>query len=406
MTSRLTLPCYLAGMATSLFGNAAITIVLPWLVLERTGDPAAAGLVAALSALPGIPAAFFGGFLVDRLGRKVMAVFADIGSAIAVAALAIVDSLVGLNIGWFIALGVLGALFDVPGMTARESLMADVAQASGTGLDRVGALRGALMGLSTLLGPALAGWLLTFIPSVSIVWLTASCSAVAALTTAVMPLPRRSIASHHDDSVLAGLRYAKRTPGVSRLLLVCFGTAAVSAPLVSVILPAHFNASSQPGLLGLSLSVYAVGTILGAALYGTVFANRRWAAWLTVQLLLAGGAALVAILIGFWPVAVGMVGIGIASGLLGPITSVAVTERIPEGLRGRVLALFAISGTMAAPIGLGIVTTVLTVGPLALGAWTVVGGFVIVAIYSASSAELRHYIEAQEDPDADYQTAS
>ncbi|MGK2348009.1 hypothetical protein [Actinomyces sp. W5033] len=40
MTNRLTLPAYLVASAASLFGNAAIGVVLPWLVLERTGDPA------------------------------------------------------------------------------------------------------------------------------------------------------------------------------------------------------------------------------------------------------------------------------------------------------------------------------------------------------------------------------
>ena len=43
MTSKTTLPLYLTATAASLFGNSAIAIVLPWLVLERTGDPAMAG---------------------------------------------------------------------------------------------------------------------------------------------------------------------------------------------------------------------------------------------------------------------------------------------------------------------------------------------------------------------------
>ena len=403
MASRATLPGYLTGTAASLFGNAAIAIVLPWLVLERTGDPATAGLVTALSALPGLPAALFGGYLIDRVGRRRMAVLSDVGSALAVAALAVVDAVVGLDVGWFIALGVLGALFDVPGLTAREALLANVADASGTPLDRVGALRGTLYGLSTLAGPALAGWLLTAVPTVTVVWLTAACSALAALATAMMPLPRTAGPEHHDTSLLAGLSHARRNPAVLRLLLVSFGLAAVSAPLVSVILPAHFNATRQPGLLGLALSTYAVGTVAGSALYGTVFVGRRWGAWITLHTLLVVGAALIATLAGFWPVAGGMLGLGIASGLLGPLTSVCLTVRTPDGVRGRVLALFAASATVAGPLGLGIVTAALAAGPLSVGAWTVAAGCVVVAVGAVTSPRLRHYLAPKEVSDADHQ---
>lgn len=170
MTSRATLPLYLVSSATSLFGNASISIVLPWLVLLRTGDAAVAGLVAAASAMPSALAALIGGHLADRLGRRTITVLADVGSAVSVAALAVVDLTIGLSVPWFIALGVLGALFDVPGMTAREAMVADVARTSGVSLDRVAALRGALFGVSFLAGPALAGGLLALIPATNVVW--------------------------------------------------------------------------------------------------------------------------------------------------------------------------------------------------------------------------------------------
>lgn len=69
MTSRITRPLYLFASGTSLFGNSATSIVLPWLVLARTGDPAMAGVVAAASAAPSAIAALVGGHLVDRIGR-------------------------------------------------------------------------------------------------------------------------------------------------------------------------------------------------------------------------------------------------------------------------------------------------------------------------------------------------
>ena len=58
-TTKLTLPLYLGGAGLSLFGNAAIAIVLPWLVISRTGDPSAAAVVAAAAGIASVPATLF-----------------------------------------------------------------------------------------------------------------------------------------------------------------------------------------------------------------------------------------------------------------------------------------------------------------------------------------------------------
>lgn len=151
--SRIALPAYLGSSATSLLGNSAFGVVLPWLVLERTGDPAATGLVAAITAIPGIPAAFFGGYLIDKIGRRRMAIFADFCSAAAVAALPIVDALFGLDLGWFILLGLLSAVFDVPGAAAREALLGNVSEASDVSLDRLAAIATVFMKVNDAVEP-------------------------------------------------------------------------------------------------------------------------------------------------------------------------------------------------------------------------------------------------------------
>ncbi|RYI97094.1 MAG: MFS transporter, partial [Actinomycetales bacterium] len=109
-------PLYVLGGALSMLGNASIGIVLPWLVISRTGDLSVTALVATAAGVAAVPASLLGGRLADRFGARRVAVAADLGSASAVAALAVVDASVGLTVGWFVALGVVGALFDVPGM--------------------------------------------------------------------------------------------------------------------------------------------------------------------------------------------------------------------------------------------------------------------------------------------------
>lgn len=408
VNARLTLPLYLTATATSLFGNAAIAIVLPWLVLERTGDPALAGLVAAISAAPGAIAAFVGGHLIDRIGRRRMSVLSDIGSALAVAALALVDAAFGLNVGWFIALGVLGALFDVPGMTARETLLAGVAQTSGVSIDKVGALRGVLFGVSFLAGPAVAGLLLAVMPAIQVVWITAGCSAIAALAIAVMPLAKSEPTPDADASPLAGLGFIRRSAPLLALLVISLGSMVLVQPLLSVVLPAHFNALGAPDQLGLTLSAYALGTMIGAGVYGWVFRGRRWAAWVSAQVLYVISGVLIATLDGFWLVGAGMLVSGLGSGLLQPIIPVVLNQQVPDALRGRVFGTYSGLSMVVAPVGLGVMSAVLAGADLGVGAWVLAAGWVVVAAYSVLAPGLRGYIEAepvQEAPDADHQTA-
>lgn len=403
MTPKTTLPLYLTATATSLFGNASIAIVLPWLVLERTGDPALAATVAAVSAVPGAIAAFAGGHLIDKIGRRRMSVVSDIGSALAVAGLAIVDAAVGLDVAWFIALGVLGALFDVPGMTARETLLANVADTSGVGLDKVASLRGMLFGLSFLAGPALAGWLLAVLPAIGVVWVTAACSAIAALAIGVMPLRPTATAAATDASPLAGLTLIRRSRPLLAMLVVSLGTMLLVGPLLSIVLPAYFTTLAAPGLLGLSLSAYAVGTMAGSGIYGLVFGGRRWVAWVTANLLYVASGVLIATLGGFWLVAAGMLAAGLGSGLLQPITTVVLTEQVPDDLRGRVFGGYSALAMVAAPVGLGLMALVLGGADLGVGAWALAAGWAVVAAYALVAPGLRDYIRtAEEDAHADH----
>ena len=94
-------------------------ITIPWLILERTDSPAFAGLVAAISALPGILVSPIGGWMVDHIGRRAVSIGADILSAFSVATFPIVAATFGLSNLSILLIAVLGAVFD-PADIQRE----------------------------------------------------------------------------------------------------------------------------------------------------------------------------------------------------------------------------------------------------------------------------------------------
>jgi MFS family permease len=382
---------YFAADFTSLLGNSAIGLVLPWLVLVRTGDPAAAGLVAAASAAPGFLAAIVGGALIDRLGRRRVAILADVGSATAVALLPIVDATIGLSVGWFIALGVLGAVFDVPGMTARDALLPDVARASGMPIDRVSGIRESLFGASFLAGPLVAGAALAVLPDAAVLWLTAGCSALAALLTLALP---RAVGATPVEAgpqggwawLRDGLGALRGSPVALATTLLAVGSVFAISPLQGVVLPVLFQELDAPALLGLTLAVFAVGLIGGSLGYGALarrIGRRRVLATALVVSLVGLGAFAIAPIVPVAFAAAGCVGFGF--GVLNPMFPVLVAERIPEAARGRVLGLQNAGYLAAFPLGVLVAGFVVSTGGVQAGAiatalvWVVIVGFALVA---------------------------
>ena len=93
--------------------NGVVTIAIPWLVLQRTGSVTAAGLIAAMSALPGIIASPLAGWAVDHFGRRIVSIVSDVLSAISVAAIPLMAMVTDLNLAIILALAMLGAVFIV-----------------------------------------------------------------------------------------------------------------------------------------------------------------------------------------------------------------------------------------------------------------------------------------------------
>ena len=76
-------PVVLLETANFFYGvaNAIVLITIPWLVLERTDSPLAAGVVAAVSSVLGIFVSPVVGLMIDKLGRRFISVASDIFSA-------------------------------------------------------------------------------------------------------------------------------------------------------------------------------------------------------------------------------------------------------------------------------------------------------------------------------------
>lgn len=395
--SRLVLPLYLSAEGLSFLGNAMVGLLLPWLVIARTGDPAAAALVAAAAALTQVAATAASGPLIDRVGARRMAVVADLGSTASVAGLLLVDLLLGLTLPSILALAVAGAVFDVPGMTARQTLLPRVAERAEVSLDTTSAARQGMFGLSFLLGPAAAGMLLAGLGTTTALVVTASCTLLAVGATLAIRVPR--VVPSPDDLGLRGIWQTIRgTRVIVRLLAVAAMSSFVSAPLLSVLLPAHFAVDDRPDLLGYVSSAFAFGILGGSLLYAFITRLSRRLAWTVAILLMTAGLAAVGFLGPFWALATAAVVVGIGSGLVNPMFAVVVAERVPPGQLGRVMALANVAGLASGPAGLGAAALILTGGSLHALAGAMAAGWAVVAALSLFGPSLRDLETPAETP--------
>jgi MFS family permease len=333
---------------TSGIGNGVVMVVLPWLVLELTGSPAAAGLLAALSTIPALVMIPLVGAAIDRYGRKPISVLSDIASALSVIAFPIVGWLVGLDLAWILILAVIGAGLDPAGYTARKSLIIDAAEASGMRLQSLNGLHEALFAAGWTLGPLLGAGLIATVGAEQGLWVPGVLFIIAALCILAMRVSDAGQVAR-EEGLERGTGFAELTRGfvalwtdkaLRVLTIAIMVLAGVYLPTESVILPVHFQSLNQPEGMGVVIGALAGGGVLGAFAYGPL--SRRLTNHQIITVALVGtalGVIPMAFLPELWILAVFGFVLGLSWGPMQPLLNTLVQVRIPAYEQGRVFSV-------------------------------------------------------------------
>lgn len=389
----------LAATAASVVGNAMVAVLVPWLVLSRTGSAAEAGLVGAVSLAAAVPALLLGGPLIDRLGRRRVSTGADLLSAAAVAALPLLDAVVGLSLVTTLALVGLGALFDGAGAAAREASRPAVAAASGTPLATLNARGEAVDGAGQVAGPALAGVGLGALGATGSLWVGAALFVVAAAVTRwslppdpVPTLPREvgQGRESHLRAAATGVRHLWADPTLRAVTVLGMVAMAFVAPL-SLVLTAHLAPQGRGG----ALAALAVGAVVGALASGPVVQRvpRRGVVAGSITAASAGFAVM-ALAVAADPTGTGWLlaaaaATGLAVGPVNPLLVGLTQERTPDHLLGRVVSTTWSLSLLASPLGmLGAGFLLQATSPVVALA-VVAAGCLVTAAYAASTRGLR-----------------
>ena len=337
-------------------------ITIPWLILEETGSPAFAGLVAAISALPGLLISPIGGWLVDHIGRRTVSIGADVLSAIAVVAFPIVALTSELSGSTIFIIAVIGAIFDPAGYTARKTLLADVAKASDIQLDRLNGIHEGFMGVAWVFGPAVGAGLISTVGAVNSFWVAGGLFIFAALAIAFLRVGNlgreaRDLAEEMGEKTNRSIRLGFQVLWNDKLLrtltLSILIIAAVYLPTETVVLSTYFEDLGQPASLGIVISALAAGYAVGSFGYGWVSARLKRKNLVRTTFI---GVAMSIVPMAFLPPLPILVVAGFFLGLFwGPFTpmmSTLIQQRVPADQQGRVFGVQTAVFYAAPPLGM------------------------------------------------------
>jgi MFS family permease len=356
----------LSANTVSQIGNGAAAIAIPWFVLETSGSAARAGIVGAAGFVPMIAAGVFGGALIDRLGYKRTSVIADIASAGSVVMIPLLHVTTGLAFWQLVVLVFLGALLDSPGVTARTSLLPDLAESANMPLERINGLTQSAAALAMLLSPPIAGAMIAGLSARDVLWMDAVTFLVsAAAVTLFVPEARRSgvaevarglgtrLSAYWSD-LREGFAFVKRDRLVFNTVINNGITNLVAAPLGAVLMPVYGReAFGSAAKLGALLTGFGVGALVGALGFGALGPRLPRRATLATSFLLLGTPF---VLLTLRPPLYAALAIFVFTGLMygpaQPVVSTVMHERVPADMRGRAFGMLAAISLAAAPLGM------------------------------------------------------
>jgi MFS family permease len=344
--------------AISLSGNAVAVVAIPWFVLELTGSAALTGVTAFFTVLPTVIALFFGGAIVDRLGFRTTSVIADLASGATVAVIPALHLTVGIEFWQLVVLVFLGALLDAPGMTARESLVPDLAELAGMRLERAtGIVQGIHRG-SLLAGAPLAGGLIAIIGPANVLWLDAGSFLVSAALVRLFAPDIRHRAEgeapgRYVTELREGLRFVFRDPVIRAVTFTVMLTNFLDAPLFGVTMPVFareaFGSAVQ---LGLMIGTFGGLSLLGAVVFSVIGHRLPRRITFVVAFIFVSLPYLILSTLPSFPVAIAAMALfGLASAPLNPIINTVYYERVPASMRGRVFGLSNAAAFATMPAG-------------------------------------------------------
>lgn len=258
------------GQVVSLTGTWMQRVAQDWLVLQLSHDSGTAiGVVTALQFLPILLFGLYGGVLADRFDKRLLLKVANASMLLCALTLGILDATGVVQLWHVYALAFLLGLASVLDTPVRHSFVGELVPRDV--LPNAVSLNSAVFNSARIVGPAVAGVMITTIGTASVFFVNAASYVLVYVNLNRMNQDELYLRIPDDDEtpsrIREGFDYIRRSPHLlAPILLVAwigmFGFNFQITTALMAKLQFHRNAASY-GLLGTCL---ATGSLLGALL--------------------------------------------------------------------------------------------------------------------------------------------
>lgn len=354
----------LGGQLISVVGSGMTRFGLSIWILAETGDTTAYTTMIFFAVFPAGLGALFTGPFIDRWDRRKLFIGANLVASLAILVMAILFFTNSVTL-WHLYLAMtvngIASAFISPAMQSSARLLVPKEK-----LNRASGLSQLLRPMETILAPSLAGLIvsafglevvfiidvITFIINIIILWML------------IIPRPPQTAVQSGRAGfwaeLSAGFRYIKERPAFI-LLMSLFTITLFLLPGMgySLITPLVLSFETEK-VLGLILSFFGIGSIIGGVFLASWPANRRRMNGILSALAVAGAAAaLMGIWENPWTIGLGVFLTGLSFVFVTGLNQVIWQVKSAPEMQGR---LFALMGTLAV---IGQSLGILVAGPLA-----------------------------------------
>ena len=331
----------------SIIAGSMMFMTMPWLTIKLTHSATMAGLVIAVSSIPGLLLSPFMGSLIDSFGRRKMSIWVEAITVLTTIAYPILNGFTPLTLPLLLLMGVIRAIFAGGSMTARKSLLPDVAREAKMTLDKGNSIHEALAAAAFATGPAIASMLIAAFDVMAAFWVSAffmMLSAFFAWTIRVHEHKEEEAEDRGDQSWVSyaaqGFKALAKLPSVLIIFIVVIALALLYIPSEMVVLPKYYEGINDPHTLGLLLMVMALATSVGSLLFSRF---TKYLSYANILRFTGFGVALPMIPMAFlpstpWMLACGLL-LGFAWGPMPPLLNTVIQRKVPPSMRGRVFSV-------------------------------------------------------------------
>ena len=344
-----------AGSTLSLLGDHFYFIALPWLILQQTGSAVTMGTIMMAGAIPRAVLMLMGGAVSDRMSPRKILIITIWVRTFCVGLISVLVWLHLVQIWELYALAITFGVADAFDSPAEMAFLPAIVKSEQ--LVPAMSILQARTQLTGIVAPAPVGFIIRavglawafFIDALSFLFI------IAALAKLPDPPPTHEEKKPFWNSIWEGIAYLGKDIPLRSLVMVAVSiNFCLGGPISLGLTYLAKTKFGSPTALGIMLSCFALGGLVGSALAGIWKIRRRGIMMIVVAFVLGLLLGCLGVLNTRLTLSAALVAIGITAGVANVHIGAWIMQRIDAALRGRVSSVLMLGSIGLIPISLAL----------------------------------------------------